>query len=201
MCEKDGLVYWCIFLVKMPLTRFEEFWPLPTESLPEHPFLILLSYCLSIPLFRYVFLVVIFSSRIVQFLWYLVVVCFRLTPRHLFIEFSFVVRNVLFSLYCFLLWRYLIFLLPPLFSSLFPQVVLFFFSCLNFYFLSLHLPVSFFSFIILACYRRFFLRFQSYFPSWVFFLVSFERNTVFSQTKFTAALIISFNSVILFVDI
>ena len=28
---------WCIVLVKMPLTRFEECWPLPTESLPELP--------------------------------------------------------------------------------------------------------------------------------------------------------------------
>ena len=26
---------WCIVLVEMPLTRFEECWPLPTESLPE----------------------------------------------------------------------------------------------------------------------------------------------------------------------
>ena len=28
---------WCIVLVEMPLTRFEECWPLPTESLPELP--------------------------------------------------------------------------------------------------------------------------------------------------------------------
>ena len=27
---------WCIVLLEMPLTRFEECWPLPTESLPEH---------------------------------------------------------------------------------------------------------------------------------------------------------------------
>ena len=28
---------WCIVLVEMPQTRFEECWPLPTESLPELP--------------------------------------------------------------------------------------------------------------------------------------------------------------------
>ena len=36
-CDKDGVVDWCIVLVEMPLTRFEECWPLPTESLPELP--------------------------------------------------------------------------------------------------------------------------------------------------------------------
>ena len=28
---------WCIVLVEMSLTRFEECWPRPTESLPELP--------------------------------------------------------------------------------------------------------------------------------------------------------------------
>ena len=37
VCDKDGIVGWCIVLVEMPLTRFEECWPLPTESLPELP--------------------------------------------------------------------------------------------------------------------------------------------------------------------
>ena len=35
--DKDGVVGWCIVLVEMLLTRFEECWPLPTESLPELP--------------------------------------------------------------------------------------------------------------------------------------------------------------------
>ena len=35
--DKDGVVDWCIVLVEMPLTRFEESWPLPTESLTELP--------------------------------------------------------------------------------------------------------------------------------------------------------------------
>ena len=37
VCDKDGVVDWCIVLVEMPLTRFEECWSLPTESLPELP--------------------------------------------------------------------------------------------------------------------------------------------------------------------
>ena len=37
VCDKDGVVDWCIVLLEMPLTRFEECWPLPTESLPEFP--------------------------------------------------------------------------------------------------------------------------------------------------------------------
>ena len=37
VCNKDGVVDWCIVLVEMPLTRFEKRWPLPTESLPELP--------------------------------------------------------------------------------------------------------------------------------------------------------------------
>ena len=35
VCDKDGVVDWCIVLLEMPLTRFEEYWPLTTESLPE----------------------------------------------------------------------------------------------------------------------------------------------------------------------
>ena len=37
VCDKDGVVNWCIVLVEMPLSRFEECWRLPTESLPELP--------------------------------------------------------------------------------------------------------------------------------------------------------------------
>ena len=35
VCDKEGVVDWCIVLVEMPLTRFEEYWALPAESLPE----------------------------------------------------------------------------------------------------------------------------------------------------------------------
>ncbi len=36
-CDKDEVVDWYIVLVEMPLSQFEECWPLPTESLPELP--------------------------------------------------------------------------------------------------------------------------------------------------------------------
>ena len=37
VCDKDGVVDWCIVLVEMPLTQIEECWLLPTESLAEPP--------------------------------------------------------------------------------------------------------------------------------------------------------------------
>ena len=37
VCDKDGVVDWWIVPVEMPLTRFEECWPLLTESLAELP--------------------------------------------------------------------------------------------------------------------------------------------------------------------
>ena len=37
VCDKDRVVHRCIVLAEMPLTRFEECWPFPTESLPEFP--------------------------------------------------------------------------------------------------------------------------------------------------------------------
>ena len=35
VCDKDGVLGWCIVLVEISQTRFEECWPLPTESLAE----------------------------------------------------------------------------------------------------------------------------------------------------------------------
>ena len=35
VCDEDGVVDRCIVQVEMPLSRFEECWPRPTESLPE----------------------------------------------------------------------------------------------------------------------------------------------------------------------
>ena len=34
VCDKGRVVDWCIVLLEMLLTRFEECWPLPTQSLP-----------------------------------------------------------------------------------------------------------------------------------------------------------------------
>ena len=50
VCDKDAVVDWCIVLVEMPMTRFEEFWPLPAESLLELPLnlnIVFLVDCLS----------------------------------------------------------------------------------------------------------------------------------------------------------
>ena len=38
VCDKERVVDWCIVLVEIPLTRFEDCWPPPTESLAEHPY-------------------------------------------------------------------------------------------------------------------------------------------------------------------
>ena len=37
ICDKDGVVDWCIVLLEMPLSRFEDYWPLSNESLSELP--------------------------------------------------------------------------------------------------------------------------------------------------------------------
>ena len=37
LCDNDKVVDWCIVRVEMPLSRFEERWPLQTESLSELP--------------------------------------------------------------------------------------------------------------------------------------------------------------------
>ena len=37
VCDRYGVVDWCIVMVEISLTRFEECWPLVTESLPELP--------------------------------------------------------------------------------------------------------------------------------------------------------------------
>ena len=48
------------------------------------------------------------------------------------------------------------------------------FHCVAFFFLSLHIPVSFLCFMILVCFHRFFyLHFQSNFPSWFWFFLQF----------------------------
>ena len=50
VCDKGGVVNWCIVLMEMPLTQFEECWPLLTESLAELPLnlnIVFLVDCLS----------------------------------------------------------------------------------------------------------------------------------------------------------
>ena len=66
----------------------------------------------------------------------------------------------------------LIILLSPLLSGLFLQIVQLLFSFVAFSFLSLHVPASFFCFIILACFRRCFSAFSVDFPILVLILSS-----------------------------
>ena len=143
--------------------------------------------------FSLCFLVAIFSSKIVRFLWHPVVGMFSchslpIVDRMFFRCFG------MFCFVCIVLHFVvisLIFFLLPVLSGLFPQVEQLFF---------LVLPVPFFlayfsaSPFFLAYFRSFYLRFQSNFPSlfWVF-LRGFEGIPIFSQTNFAPAYISSFN--------
>ena len=48
VCDKHGVVDWCIVPVEMLLTRFEECWPLPTESFPENLNIVTLTLSLTL---------------------------------------------------------------------------------------------------------------------------------------------------------
>ena len=76
-------------------------------------------------------------------------------------------------------------------------------SCVAFSFLFLIIPSSILCFIILTCFRRFFIYVSSRnsHPGFDFSSVLFERILIFSQSNFAPAWICSFNSVILFVTI
>ena len=102
------------------------------------------------------FLVTIFSSEIVRFLWHPVVGMFSCYPLpiadRIFCCFG------MFCCVCIVLPFVdisLISLLSPVLSGLFTQVVLFF-SRIAFSFLFPHISASFFCFIIFACFRCFF---------------------------------------------
>ena len=86
----------------------------------------------------------------------------------------------------------------PVFSDLFPQVVLLFPPCCLFLLPPLILAPLF---IIRACFRSFFICDSSLIshPGFCCFFVLFEGIPIFSQTNYAPAYINSFNSVILFV--
>ena len=143
--------------------------------------LVLFSYYSSIQPFRYVFLVAIFSSKIVGFLLHQVVgifyVHFRLIVDRIFFHWY-----GMFCLYCFTFCRYL-FNLPP-FASTFWFISSSFivsFSSVVFSFLFLTIPASFFCFIIFACFCRFFISVSSRnsHPGFDFSLVLFEGILIF----------------------
>ena len=156
-----------------------------SSSPSSSPVILVYPFCLFV-----VFLVVIFLSKIVRFLLHLVVGIFSC---HLLL----VVDRIFF--HCFGMSCFVcivlpfvdisfIFLLSPVISDLFPQVVLLFFS-FAFSFLFLHIPVSFLCFITLACFRRFFISVSSrnFHPGFDFSFVLFEGIPIFSQTNFAPA--------------
>ena len=99
---------------------------------------LLLSYCLSIKPFRYVFLVAIFLSKIVRFLLHPIVSMFSCHPLPVVDRIFF----CCFGMSCFVsivltfVDISLIFHLSPVLSNLFPQVVLLFFLRCIFLFVS-----------------------------------------------------------------
>ena len=118
--------------------------------------LVLLSYCLSIQPFRYVFWLPYFNPKSFGFFGIRLLVCFCVIPSQLLIKFSFFVLECsVLSLLFYPLSISLISLFSPVLSGLFPQVVVIF-SRVAFSFLFLHIPASFFCFIILACFPRLF---------------------------------------------
>ena len=135
---------------------------------------------------------VVFSPKSFGFFCIRLLVCFRVF-FHLLVEFSlvffffFFFWNVLFFVCIVLpfLDIFLIFRLSPVLSGSFPKVVLLFFL---YYLLSLHVPVSFLSFIILACFCRFFICVSSRIshPGFDLFFVLFVGTLIFSQTNFVS---------------
>ena len=143
---------WYLFLLSFWVIRYVfRLWGLPRVIL------VLLSYRLSIQPFRYAFSVSIFSSKIVRFIWNLIVSMFLCHALPIVDKFFF----RCFEMSCFVcivlpfVDIFLVFLLSLEHSILFPQVVLFF-SHVVFSILFPHILRSF-CFTILACFCRFFL--------------------------------------------
>ena len=136
------------------------------------------------------FLVALFSSKIVRFLWYLVVGMFSCHS----LPFVDRIFFCCFGKSCFV-WIVLhfidislIFLLSPALSGLFPQFVLLFFLVLPVPFCS-RLFQRFCFFIILACFRSFVICVSSRIshPGFDCFFVLLEGVPVFLQTNFAPA--------------
>ena len=135
------------------------------------------------------FFVAIFSSKIVRFLWHLVVGMFSCHSLPIVdsIFFRCFEKSCLLRIALSFVYISLIFLLSPAVSSLFPQVVLLFFLC----YLFLLFPLQRFSFffIILACFRSFVICVSSRIshPGFDFFFMFFEGIPIFSKTNFAPA--------------
>ena len=148
------------------------------------------SLVVSSRLFCYVFWLTYFFSKIVRFPLNPVVGSFS---RHLLP----VVGRIFFRCFgmsCFVcivlpfVDIFLIFLLSPVISGLFPQVVQLFFLMLLFLFVPTYSDV-FLLFHHLACFRRFFYLLSSriFHPGFDFFFVLFEWIPISSKTNFAPA--------------
>ena len=151
----------------------------------------LLPCCLSIRLFCYVLLVAIFYSDIVWFLLHPVVRMFWCNLPQLVDRISFRCFGVS-RFVCFILPSldiFLIFLLSPVLSGLFPQVVLLFFLVLLFLFSYYMFHRFSFILLLLPVFVDFLLAFLVKFPIQVliFFFVLFKGTPIFSQTNFAPA--------------
>ena len=155
------------------------------SSSPSNSFVILLMHS-GISL---CFLVAIFLTKIVWFLLHLVVGMFwgHLLPFVGGIFFR------CFGMFCFVcivlpfVNIFLIFLLSPVIFGLFPQYCIIIFSCVAFFFLSLHVPA--FSLCFWPVFVDFFICVSSRnsHPGFDFFFVLFEGIPIFSQTNFAPA--------------
>ena len=137
-----------------------------------------------------------FSAKLFSFSCTRLLVCFRVDSPNLLVEFPFVFFfffffwNVLFCLYSFTLYIYLFNL--PSFPSTFwfiSSSFSFVFPCVAFYFLSQHVPAFFLCFIILVCFRKFFIcvSIRISHPCFGLFFVLFEGISIFKQTYFALA--------------
>ena len=133
-----------------------------------------------------------FSPELFSFFCIWLFALFPIISSQLLIEFSFIVLEcpvlpVLFTL-CRYLFNLLSFTSTFWFISLSCIVIFSFFllSCIAFSFLFRHIPVSFHCFIILACFRRFFICISSWIspPGFDFSFVLFEGMPIFTQTNF-----------------
>ena len=154
----------------------------PLWGLPR-VLLVLLSYYWSIQPLRCAFSIAIFSSKIVRFLWRLVVGMFLCHALPIVDKIFFRCFGI-FCLVCIVLpfvdisLVFLLSLEPP---GLFPQVVLLFFLVLSL--------LGSFCFTILACFHRFFVWVSSRtsHPGLDCFFVLFEGTPIFSHTNFAPA--------------
>ena len=140
-----------------------------------------------------------FAPKLFYFFLNWLLVCLRAFSPYLMIELFSLFWNVIFCLYCLILSRYHFSLLSFATASWCISRVIFFFKLCSFY---LFIPT--YSSIFPRSYDFFVVDFLFSLishPDFEFLFLFFRERLILSQTNFTPALIISFNSVMLFVEI